>query len=179
MASLVMLCSMCTKQNAASSETVAVEKNTSKETYDEVKMPRPTNKMANDFAGILGDSIRFMENDLRRYDKESPVRIVVVTMSTIGNNDPLQFATKLANYWGVGEKDKDNGILILVQPKTEKQKGQVAIALGRGVEKVLSDSDCQKVINTVMIPKLKGNDYYGAIMAGVENLVETLSDVMK
>lgn len=128
----------------------------------------------NDYAGVLGDSVRGLEDDLRMYGAQTPAQIAVVTISDIADADPQQIAAEIGKRWGVG-KEKDNGVVILVQPKTAHSGGKVAIAVGKGLEPMLTDVCCQGIISDIMIPKLRTEDYYGAVSAAVSDLVRTIS----
>ncbi|MDO4511596.1 MAG: TPM domain-containing protein [Bacteroidales bacterium] len=175
---LAVVCAMCNKsdsqQGEASAEAAATEQ-VEKAVLSVKDLPERPEMMANDYAGVLGDSIRGLEDDLRRYAAEVPVQIAVVTLSDIGANDALKVASEIGNKWGVGDKEKDNGVVILIQPKTEKAEGKVAIAPGAGLKQVLSDEACNRIIEDIMVPQLKAGDYYGAVSAAVLDIVSTLS----
>lgn len=81
---------------------------------------------------------------------------------------------KLANHGGVGQKDKDNGIIILVKPKQMLSKGEVFIATGYGVEECLTDSLCKRIIERIMIPQLKNGNYYKAISNAIVEIQKVL-----
>ena len=138
-------------------------------------IPEHPAMMVNDYAGVLGDSVRGLEDDLRMYAAQTPVQIAVVTITNIGDNDPLKIATEIGNRWGVGEKGKDNGVVILVQPKTAHGGGKVAIGVGKGLEPILTEVCCNGIISDTMLPKLRTGDYYGAVSAAVADLVRTIS----
>ena len=74
----------------------------------------------------------------------------------------------MGNYWGVGQKDIDNGLLIVFSKPLRK----VAISTGYGTEKVLTDSICKQIIESVMIPNFKNGDYFKGIDNGVDTLIE-------
>ena len=137
-------------------------------------IPEQATMAVSDFAGVLGDSVRGLEDDLRMYGAQTPAQIVVVTISDIADADPQQIAAEIGKRWGVG-KEKDNGVVILVQPKTAHSGGKVAIAVGKGLEPMLTDVCCQGIVSDIMLPKLRTEDYYGAVSAAVADLVRTIS----
>lgn len=121
-------------------------------------------RAVNDFAGILtAEQTQELENTLRAYYRSTTNQIVVVTMTDLGGLDRAQMATKIGQEWGVGDAEKDNGVIILVKPKTASSKGEVFIAPGIGLEGVLSDGVCSHIIRHEVIPRFKQNDYYGGI----------------
>lgn len=135
----------------------------------------PSKQYVNDYACILADStVRQLEDDLRMYGAQTPAQIVVVTIADIADADPQQIAAEIGKRWSVG-KEKDNGVVILVQPKTEHSGGKVAIAVGKGLEPMLTDVCCQGIVSDIMLPKLRTKDYYGAVSAAVADLVRTIS----
>lgn len=129
--------------------------------------PKPDPPRAvNDFAGILTpEQTQELEDTLRAFYRGSTNQIVVVTMSSFDGMDRAQMATKIGQEWGVGDAEKDNGVVILVKPKTEKENGEIFIAPGIGLEGVMPDGVCSTIIRNEAIPYFKQNDYYGGIRA--------------
>ena len=94
---------------------------------------------------------------------------MIVTVNDLGGYTPNEFATEIGDRWGVGQKKEDNGVVILIKPKTTFSKGQVYIAPGRGLEGALPDVFCNRIVQDRMLPKLKkGNDYTAATWAALE-----------
>lgn len=179
---VALLFTMCKNAGSSSGSADAAE-GTTKQTDSvayvgadgKLVIPEHPTMAVNDYAGVLGDSVRGLEDDLRMYAAQTPAQIAVVTITNIGDADALKIATEIGNRWGVGEKGKDNGVVILIQPKTAHSGGKVAIAVGKGLEPVLTDVCCQGIISDIMIPKLRTKDYYGAVSAAVADLVRTIS----
>ncbi|MDD4108510.1 MAG: TPM domain-containing protein, partial [Prolixibacteraceae bacterium] len=131
-------------------------------------------RLVNDFAGLLSENERTaLEDKLVTFDRETSTQIVVVTIEDLQGYDPGDFAFRLGESWGVGQKDKDNGIVILVKPKRDNGRGQVFIATGYGLEGVLPDAVVNgDIINTEMIPLFKQNDYYGGLQGGINVIMD-------
>lgn len=131
--------------------------------------PRPEPpRLVNDFAGILGGSVQEMEYRLVRFSDSTGVQIAVVCISDLGGYDPQQFAYGIGERWGVGGKENDNGAVILVKPKDIRGPGRVSIATGYGLEGPLPDAVCKRIIDQVMIPRFREDDYAGGISAALE-----------
>lgn len=130
--------------------------------------PNPP-RLVNDFANILSDQEKaFLEDSLVLFARSTSTQIVVVTVPDLQGYDPGDFAFRLGEKWGVGQKDKDNGIVVLVKPKQGNSKGEVFIATGYGLEGILPDATVNStVVDYEMIPRFKQNDYFGGIFAGV------------
>ena len=135
--------------------------------------PNPP-KLVNDFAGILNNSENSqLEGALVQFAQESSTQIVVVTVADLDGNDPGDYAFKLGEKWGVGQKGKDNGIVVLVKPKVGNSKGQIFIATGYGLEGVLPDAVVNgAIIDNEMIPYFKQNDYFGGLASGIKVMMD-------
>lgn len=134
--------------------------------------PNPP-RLVNDLAGVLDNSTaQRIEEGLASFARQSSTQIAVVTISDIGGYDASSYAFQLAEKWGIGQQDKDNGILMLVQPKTSGQRGQAFIATGYGLEGVVPDAVANRIVDNEMIPRFKQNDYAGGIIAGINVLME-------
>ena len=133
--------------------------------------PNPP-RLVNDFAGIIGvEQAAAMEKTLEDFTRETSNRIVVVTMDDLGKFTPMEMATAIGSKWGVGDKEKRNGVVVLVKPKTET-KGQVFISVGYGLEGAIPDALCSKIIRYEMMPLFKANDYASGLTAGLTVLME-------
>ena len=132
--------------------------------------PRPNPpRLVNDFAGVLGDC-QWLEDSLQKIAMETSNQICVVTMSDLGGFSPNEMATEIGDKWGVGKSDKDNGVVILIKPKTNDSKGEAYIAPGRGLEGVITDATSRRIVDNHMIPYFKENDYLDGVWAGVQTV---------
>ncbi|HOU69564.1 MAG TPA: TPM domain-containing protein [Paludibacteraceae bacterium] len=107
-----------------------------------------------DFANVLHND-QVLEGLLDDLTQQTTAQMVIVTVDSLGGLTPNQFATQLGNEWGIGDKDKDNGIVMLIKPKTNEEKGEVYIATGRGMEGDLPDVTCFDITEYQMVPQLK------------------------
>jgi len=129
--------------------------------------PNPP-RLVNDYAGILsGDEAAGLESKLVRFNDSTSTQIVLVIVKSLNGYDYNDFAQRLGQKWGVGQKGSNNGIVILVKPKYPNEKGEVAIQTGYGLEGVLPDATCKQIVSNEMIPKFVRGDYYGGISAGI------------
>ena len=128
--------------------------------------PNPP-RLVNDFAGILGDC-QWLEDSLERIAMETSNQICVVTMNDFGDYDKARMAYTIGDRWGVGKADKDNGVVILIKPKTENGKGEAFIAPGTGLEGAITDAASRRIVDNVMIPYFKENDYLGGVWEGAK-----------
>ncbi len=131
-------------------------------------------RLVNDLAGILTpEQVAVLEDSLVNFNNETSNQIAVVTVTTLGGYDPAEFAFRIGDSWGVGQKEKNNGIVVLVKPKTPDEKGQVYISVGYGLEGVIPDALANgRIIDREMIPRFMENDYFGGIMQGTRVIME-------
>jgi uncharacterized protein len=131
-------------------------------------------RLVNDFAGVLDKGeVNQMEGALAQFAKETSTQIVVVTVTDLQGYDKADFAQRLGEKWGVGQKANDNGLVVLLKPKTENSRGEVFVATGYGLEGVLPDAIVNNtVVNNEMIPRFKQNDYLGGLAAGINVMMD-------
>jgi len=118
--------------------------------------PRPSPpRLVNDLASLLKpEEVSALERSLVRFADTTSNQIAVVIVSTLGGMDKSEFAYKIGQSWGVGQSKFNNGIVILLKPKSSEEKGEVFIATGYGLEGVLPDAICKRIIEKEMIPLL-------------------------
>jgi len=131
-------------------------------------------RLVNDFANILSaGETEQLEDTLVEFANRTSTQIVVVTVPDLEGLDPGDFAFKIGEKWGVGQKDKNNGIVILLKPKQANSKGQIFIATGYGLEGVLPDAIVNStVIDYEMMPFFKGNNYFGGLLGGIKVIMD-------
>jgi len=145
------------------------------EAQDIPEKPYPP-RLVNDFAGILkSDEIHALENKLVAFNDSTSTQIAVVIVDDLGGYDKSDFAFRLAEKWGIGQKGLDNGIIVLVKPKTNTSSGQVFIAPGYGLEGVIPDIICGEIIDNEMIPAFRVDDYYRGIDKATTTLMNLAS----
>jgi len=136
-------------------------------------LPRPEPpRLVNDLAGILSEGeVQALENKLVAFNDSTSNQIAVVIVSDLQGYDRSEFAYRVARDWGVGQGDFNNGLLVLVKPKSGSSNGQVFIATGYGLEGAIPDIACADIIDREIIPRFRENDYYGGIDAGTNVLM--------
>lgn len=125
-----------------------------------------------DFAGMLkADQVKAMDDSLRAFSKRTTNQIMVITVKDLGDYDPKMYAAELGDRWGVGQKKLDNGMIILIKPKTNDSKGQFALCPGRGLNGALPDVTCKRIVDGKAIPELKKGDYDAAVWAVLKTVM--------
>lgn len=144
----------------------------------DIKLPeRPDPpRLVNDYAGMLGSAdASALEDRLVQYEKETSTQIAVVIITTLDGADRAQYATELMHEWGIGQKDKDNGVLLLIA----KEDRSMFLGTGRGVEGALPDAICKRITEYTIKPKFKEGDYVGGINAGIDDIQAALKGEFK
>lgn len=126
-------------------------------------------KIVNDFTGTLTQyQIDALENKLVAYDDSSSNQIAVVLINTTGDYTINDVAFQIGRQWGVGNKDKNNGIVLLVA----KDDRKVAIQVGYGLEGALPDVTAKRIIENEITPNFKENNYYRGLDDGTEAIIK-------
>ena len=120
-----------------------------------------------DYAGVLGDRAQALSDSLKAFKDSTSTEILIVTVKDLGDEDPTMYGTYLGRKWGIGQKGKNNGVVLVIKPKTEDSQGQVGIAVGYGLEGALTDATSKRIIQQEIIPHFRENDYYGGASAAV------------
>ena len=140
------------------------------------QLPSPPNppRLVNDYTNTLSPSqISTLEHKLVAYNDSTSTQILVLLVDNLQDYSVEQYATEIGHSWGVGQKGKNNGVIILVKPDTENEQGQVNISPGYGMEEYVTDATAKLIIEREMIPAFMEDDYY----TGIDNAVNTIMDL--
>lgn len=137
--------------------------------------PQPQ-RLVNDLAHIFTPrQMQILEHRVVAFNDTTSNQIAIVTLPELYGYDKAQLAYEIGEKWGVGSEKFDNGIVILVKPKTGTSTGEVFIATGYGLEGAVTDAFARVVIEREMIPYFKNNDYYGGVNAALDVLMPVIS----
>lgn len=126
----------------------------------------------NDFAEILSDAEESALNQkLVAYADSTSTQIVIVTIPSLNDEDPNLYAAELGADWGVGQKGKENGLIMLIAPNDRK----MAIQNGYGLEEKLTDLKTKIIIDQYITPQFKADNYYGGIDVGTDQIFKLLN----
>lgn len=138
--------------------------------------PMSPPRLVNDFANLFSDAEKqALESKLLAYNDSTSTQIYVVTVADLGGYPASDYAFKLGEKWGVGQKSKDNGAVILIKPKTVGSRGQAFIATGYGLEASLNDAVVGRIVRDKMIPYFQADDYFGGANAAADAIIARLS----
>lgn len=134
-------------------------------------------RLVNDFANVLSPhQVAQFEGELSAFARQTSTQIVVVTVPTLDGYDVSDYAFRLGEKWGVGQGDRDNGVVVLFKPKTNEEKGQVFVAVGYGLEGIIPDVVANRdIVQNEMIPRFKMGDTYGGLYSGTKVIMALAS----
>src|SRR5450631_2352894 len=125
-----------------------------------------------DEAGVLDDAARTaLTGTLAELEQKTTDQLVVVTLKSLQGTSIEDYGYQLGRRWQIGQKDKNNGVLLIVVPSERK----VRIEVGYGLEGALTDALTKLIIESSILPRFKVADYPGGIKRGVEDIVQVLS----
>jgi uncharacterized protein len=137
---------------------------------DEPRFPPLTGRVVDD-AGILSDSTRAALTDmLAQHERETSNQMVVVTLKDLQGYTIEDFGYQLGRKWGIGQKEKNNGVLLIVAPKEHR----VRIEVGYGLEGTLTDAVSRTIIEEEILPAFRRGDYNGGVLAGTASILTRL-----
>lgn len=133
--------------------------------------PEKSKTLVTDYASVLSAEQRMqLEANLVRFNDSTSTQIAVVILRSVGSYDISDYSVQLFNRWKIGQEQKNNGILLLIALEDRK----MFITTGYGLEGVLPDALCKRIITREITPYFKVQDYFGGIMAGTEAIMQTV-----
>ena len=126
----------------------------------------------NDFGKLLTDEEeKSLSKIAADFEQRTTTQIAVVTVETTRPFASTEaYATKLFNTWGIGQKDKNNGVLLLIVI----EEHTVRIEVGLGLEKSLPNDKCKEILQTIVTPRLKEKAFYEAAKNGMQAIINEL-----
>ena len=144
----------------------------SQESFDPEKLlkQKPT-KLVNDHTGTLtAGQLQALENKLVAFDDSTSTQIAVVIIPSLNGRDVADYNIELGRAWGVGGKENNNGVILLIAKGDRK----LNISTGYGLEGALPDITAKQIIDQVIVPKFKGDDYYRGIEEGTDAIIQAV-----
>src|SRR5664279_1387729 len=125
-----------------------------------------------DQANIIPADVRSaVEFKLADLEAKSGIQLVVATVASLEGQEIEPYANELFRSWKLGEKQKNNGVLLLVAPKERR----VRIEVGYGLEGTLTDALSKVIITNAITPRFKTGDFSGGISRGVDDIITVLT----
>jgi uncharacterized protein len=136
----------------------------------EPKFPALTGRVVDD-AGVLDASTQSQLTDmLAAHERATGEQVVVVTLDSLEGFPIEDYGYQLGRYWGIGQKGKNTGAVLIVVPKEHK----VRIEVGYGLEGQLTDATSRTIIENDILPSFKRGDFNAGVLAGTTSILKTL-----
>ncbi|SCW64179.1 YgcG family protein [Mucilaginibacter sp. NFR10] len=138
--------------------------------------PERSNTLVTDYTNTLNPADKQrLETKLVAFNDSTSTQIAVVILKSTGNYDINDYGVQLLRKWGIGQKDKNNGVLVLVAIGDRR----MSIQTGYGAEGALPDIVTQDIIQNDLKPHFKQGDYYGGLDAGTNSIIKAMKGEYK
>ncbi len=136
-----------------------------------LEFPALTGRVVDNANLLSASQERGLSKQLEQHEAETSNQIVVVTLPGLQGTTIEDYGYQLGRHWAVGQKDRNNGVLLIVAPNERK----VRIEVGYGLEGDLPDALTKAIIEQDILPAFRNNDYPGGIMTGVDSILAAIS----
>lgn len=136
-----------------------------------VTFPSLTGRIVDQANIISTDTRNAVESKLADLEAKSGIQLVVATVTSLEGQEVEPYANELFRNWKLGEKAKNNGVLLLVAPNEHR----VRIEVGYGLEGTLTDALSKVIITNAITPRLKTGDFNAGISRGVDDIITVLT----
>jgi uncharacterized protein len=133
--------------------------------------PALTGRIVDQANVISAETRGALEPKLAELETKSGIQLVVATVASLGGEEIEPYANALFRTWKLGEKAKNNGVLLLVAPTEHR----VRIEVGYGLEGTLTDALSKVIITNAIAPRFKAGDYSGGVSRGVDDIITVLT----
>ncbi len=125
----------------------------------------------NDHAGILSqETVREIEAKLDAHERATSNQVAVLIIPSLQDEVLEEYSIRVVETWKLGQKEKDNGVLLLIARDDRKLR----IEVGDGLEGVLTDAVCSQIIRHEIVPYFKSGDFDAGVQAGVDAILATI-----
>jgi len=141
------------------------------------KLPQPIG-WTNDYEGLFTpEQKNVLDDTIAAFQKETAIQICIVTLDTIYTTKQKfnDLALHIANVWGVGQGDKNNGVLICMSAGYRMMR----ICNGKGIEKILTNDETKKIITDHLVPSFRKANYFEGTFEGLNALIKILRERAK
>ncbi|HZW12672.1 MAG TPA: YgcG family protein [Noviherbaspirillum sp.] len=135
----------------------------------------PLQKRVTDKAGMLTENQEAtLENVLKDYEERTGSQIAILLVSKTEPEAIEQYSIRVFDTWKLGRKGVDDGVLLIVAKNNPPSLRRMRIEAGRGVQGSLTDAQSKRILQDVIAPHFRQNDFYGGLAAGVSAITSLL-----
>ena len=133
--------------------------------------PQLTGRVVDDAATLDLATKAALERKLAEFEGKTTGQLVVVTLKSLQGTSIEDYGYQLGRHWGIGQKEKNTGALLIVAPNERK----VRIEVGYGFEGTLTDAVSRLIIENSILPRFRVGDFAGGIARGVDDIIQAVS----
>lgn len=139
--------------------------------YAALSFPALTGRVVDDATILSTSTKQSLEQELANYEQSTTNQVVIVTLRSLQGTTIEDYGYQLGRTWGIGQKGKDNGVLLIVAPKERK----VRIEVGYGLEGTLTDALSSQIIQGTILPDFRSGNMEQGIIDGMHAILSTLN----
>ena len=125
--------------------------------------PALTGHVVDDAHLLSAGTAQSLESQLSDYENGTTNQVVVATLPSLQSTAIEDYGYQLGRYWGIGQKGKNNGVLLIIAPNEHK----VRIEVGYGLEGTLTDAQSSQIVQSIILPAFKSGNFEGGILRKV------------
>ncbi|RMD92772.1 MAG: TPM domain-containing protein, partial [Calditrichaeota bacterium] len=134
------------------------------------QFPKPVG-FVNDFAGVIPPEYRMkIQQICEEVKQKTGAEIAVATVKTVGDMDYTEYSIRLFETWRIGEKGKDNGVMLFLTMKERR----VRIEVGYGLEGIIPDITAGRILDQLVVPEFRRGNYGAGMLKGVQAVAQLI-----
>jgi uncharacterized protein len=137
--------------------------------------PKLTGRVVDDAHLLSPEQVAQLTQLSAEVEQASSRQFVVATIPDLQGYEITDYGYQLLRTWGIGQKDANNGIILIVAPNERK----VRVEVGYGLEPIMTDALSSQIINQTIVPKFKAGDMAGGIVAGAQAIAEQMKQPLE
>jgi uncharacterized protein len=138
---------------------------------EKLPVPDAPSSWVNDYANVFSAAeVSQLERKLNEFEYRTSTQIFVITLDDNGGYPVSMLTPLIGERWGVGQKGKDNGLLVVM----DMQDRDVFISTGYGVEEYIPDAISKRIVESEIVPNFKTGNFYGGIDAATDVMISLL-----
>jgi uncharacterized protein len=137
--------------------------------------PRPTEYVTDNAGALTSSTVQNLDAELKHYEDVTGHRVIVWIGQTTGDDPLEEWTVNAAHTWKIGRKGQDDGVVLFLFMNDHR----IRIDVGYGLEGSLTDADSSRIINETIRPKMHAGDVDGAVQAGVDRMLLTITPSFK
>lgn len=134
-------------------------------------VPELWSQRVHDEAKVLAQStVDQLELQLKEYEDSTSNQIAILIINSLDGDVLEEYSLRVAEKWQLGNKKNDNGVLLLIAVDDHKMR----IEVGQGLEGVLTDAHCNRIIRNEMAPNFRRGDYDTGVKAAIDSIIRAI-----